>query len=37
VVGAVRAEKPAGAKGVYLKNVTVSSTMGVGVRVNIKD
>jgi large subunit ribosomal protein L1 len=34
---AVRAAKPAGAKGVYLRTVTISSTMGVGVRVITKD
>jgi large subunit ribosomal protein L1 len=34
---AIRAAKPAGAKGIYVKNVTVSSTMGVGVRTNVRD
>jgi large subunit ribosomal protein L1 len=34
VLTAVRAEKPAAAKGVYIKNCTVSSTMGVGIRVS---
>jgi len=37
VMTAVRAEKPPGTKGVFIKNCTVSSTMGVGVRVNLKD
>lgn len=37
IIAAVKAEKPAGAKGVYLKRCTVSSTMGVGVRVNVTD
>jgi large subunit ribosomal protein L1 len=37
IITAVKAEKPAGAKGVYLKRCTVSSTMGVGVRVNVTD
>ncbi|MFT5239813.1 MAG: large subunit ribosomal protein L1 [Candidatus Promineifilaceae bacterium] len=35
VVGAVWNEKPVSAKGIYIKNYTVSSTMGVGLRVNI--
>ncbi|MBL7076866.1 MAG: 50S ribosomal protein L1 [Kiritimatiellae bacterium] len=37
VLDAIRAAKPASAKGIYIKNVTVSSTMGVGVRTNIRD
>jgi large subunit ribosomal protein L1 len=37
IIAAVKAEKPAGAKGVYLKRCTVSSTMGVGIRVNVTD
>lgn len=37
LISAVRAEKPAGAKGTYLKNVTVATTMGVGLQVNIRD
>lgn len=37
IITAVKAEKPAGAKGIYLKRCTVSSTMGVGVRVNVTD
>ena len=35
VMAAVRSEKPAGAKGVYIKKCTISTTMGVGVRVNL--
>ena len=37
IVAAVKAEKPAGAKGTYIKRCTVSSTMGVGIRVNVTD
>ncbi|HEX6006773.1 MAG TPA: 50S ribosomal protein L1, partial [Burkholderiales bacterium] len=34
LVDAVNKARPAGAKGVYLKKLSVSSTMGVGVRVD---
>ncbi len=37
MASAVRAAKPAGAKGIYIKSCAVSSTMGVGLRVNIKE
>jgi large subunit ribosomal protein L1 len=37
VIAAVRAEKPAGFKGTYLRKCTVSSTMGVGLKLNVKD
>ena len=37
VMAVVRAEKPAGAKGVYIKTASVSTTMGVGIRVNLRD
>jgi len=37
IIAAVKAEKPAGAKGVYIKRCAVSSTMGVGLRVNVTD
>lgn len=37
VMHAILAEKPAGAKGVFIKSCTVSSTMGVGVRVNMAE
>jgi len=34
LVDALNKAKPASAKGIYLKKVAVSSTMGVGVRVD---
>lgn len=37
VITAVRAEKPAGGKGIYIKNCTVSTTMGVGLHVNMRE
>jgi large subunit ribosomal protein L1 len=37
VMAVVRAEKPAGAKGVYIKTASVSTTMGVGILVNLRD
>jgi large subunit ribosomal protein L1 len=37
VIDAVRAAKPAGARGTYIKNCSLASTMGVGLRVNIRD
>jgi large subunit ribosomal protein L1 len=37
VLSAIERERPEGAKGTYMKNVTVSSTMGVGLRVNVKE
>jgi len=37
IVDAVRAERPAGAKGTFIRSLTVSSTMGVGVRVLMKE
>jgi large subunit ribosomal protein L1 len=36
LVDALQKAKPASSKGVYLKKVAVSSTMGVGVRVDIQ-
>jgi large subunit ribosomal protein L1 len=37
IVDAIRAERPAGAKGAFIRSLTISSTMGVGVRVLFKD
>jgi large subunit ribosomal protein L1 len=37
VIDAIRAEKPAGVKGAFVRTCTVSSTMGVGVRVTVKE
>jgi len=37
IVNAVKAERPAGAKGVFVRTLTVSSTMGVGVGVLVKE
>ncbi len=37
IVDAVRAERPAGAKGAFIRSLTVSSTRGVGVRVLVKE
>ena len=34
LIGAINKSKPASTKGVYLKKVSVSSTMGVGIRVD---
>lgn len=37
VIAAVKAEKPGGLKGIYIKSCSVSSTMGVGVKVRIAE
>jgi len=37
IVDAVKAERPAAAKGAFIRSLTVSSTMGVGVRVLVKE
>jgi len=37
VIAAIRASKPASAKGVFIKRCTLSSTMGVGLRVDVRD
>lgn len=34
---AVKAAKPSGAKGTYIKSVTVTSTMGPGIRINVQE
>jgi large subunit ribosomal protein L1 len=34
-VGAVNRAKPSGAKGTYIKKVSLSSTMGAGVKLEI--
>jgi large subunit ribosomal protein L1 len=36
-VGEILKEKPAGVKGQYLKSVTISSTMGPGIKLDIKE
>ena len=36
LVEALNKSKPASSKGVYLRKVAVSSTMGVGVRVDVQ-
>jgi large subunit ribosomal protein L1 len=37
VIAAVKAARPPAAKGVYIKRCTFSSTMGVGLHVNVRD
>ena len=37
IVDAVKAERPAAAKGAFIRSLTVSSTMGVGVRVLVTE
>ena len=37
VIAAIRATRPPATKGVFIKRCTVSSTMGVGLRVDVRD
>lgn len=37
VITAIRAARPASTKGVFIKRCTISSTMGVGLRVDVRD
>lgn len=37
VIAAVKAARPAAAKGVFIRRATVSSTMGVGLRINVRE
>ncbi len=37
VIGAIRATRPAATKGIFIKRCTLSSTMGVGLRVDVRD
>ena len=37
IIEAVRHERPSSAKGLFVRSCTISSTMGVGVRVIIKE
>jgi large subunit ribosomal protein L1 len=37
LLDAVKAERPASTKGAFIRSMTISSTMGVGVRVLVKE
>ncbi len=37
IISAIKAEKPAGFKGIYMKKCCITSTMGVGVKINVHD
>ena len=34
-IEAIQKSRPSGAKGTFVKNISISSTMGVGISVNI--
>ena len=34
LIGAINKAKPSSTKGIYLKKVSVSSTMGIGIRID---
>ena len=36
-IGAINKAKPTGAKGIFMQRVTLSSTMGAGIRVDVAD
>jgi large subunit ribosomal protein L1 len=37
IITAIKGEKPAGSKGAFIKKCGISTTMGVGIRVNVTD
>lgn len=37
LIEALKAARPASAKGTFIKNCSISSTMGVGIKINIRD
>ncbi|MGQ9661825.1 MAG: 50S ribosomal protein L1 [Kiritimatiellia bacterium] len=37
VIAAIKGERPSGLKGSFIRTCTVSTTMGVGIRVNVRD
>ena len=36
-IGAVRKAQPAGVKGTYIKKISISSTMGPGIKLDLAD